>query len=137
MAEAGQAFVRALNIDSTYAQAHYGLGNIRITQERLQEAEDAYRDALTHDSSFSDAHYGLSMAYFKRNAWNEAIGQLEALLQMDSTYTRAYFALGNAYEKQGNVLAALDVYRIFVERWDKEDRFASSARERIKALANP
>ena len=30
----------------------------------------------------------------------------------------------------------LDV-RIFVERWDKEDRFAISARERIKALANP
>ena len=37
----------------------------------------------------------------------------------------------------GRFVPALDVYRIFVERWDKEDRFAISARERIKALANP
>jgi tetratricopeptide (TPR) repeat protein len=48
LAEAEEAYSRALALDSTYADAWFNLGNLQVVQKRLKEASSSYRSAARY-----------------------------------------------------------------------------------------
>ena len=53
------SYLKAIEINPNYANAHYNLGNLFFDLRRLKDAEFSYRKAIQLNPKFTAAHYNL------------------------------------------------------------------------------
>lgn len=90
-AEAEQQFKKAIQLDSTFANAYYNLGIVYANTRRYSDAEQQYKKAIQFDSTFAFPYNGLGAIYcdiFKR--YDEAEQLFKKAVQLDSTFVNAY-----------------------------------------------
>ena len=132
--DAAEAFARAASLDSSFADAHVGLGNVLAMQGRLAAAGAAYRAALRHAPDLTGARYGLATCLERAGKLDEATEVLERLVESRPTFAQGHLALARARDRNGDLQAALGAYRAFVANASPGDERLGEARARIEQL---
>jgi tetratricopeptide (TPR) repeat protein len=99
-------FRKAIELDPTYAQAHYNLGNALRGQGKVDEAIASYRKAIELDPKTALPHHNLGIALYRKGQVNEAIVCLKKAIDLDPKDAQIHVNLGNALRGQGEVDAA-------------------------------
>ena len=84
----------AVKIRSNVAFYHKDLGNVFLSQERVDESILCYRNALRLDPNFVRAYYHLSIALTKKDLLDEAMQSLEIALKLKPDYPDALYQAG-------------------------------------------
>jgi tetratricopeptide (TPR) repeat protein len=100
--DAVAAFQQALQLSPNSAQTHNNLGNVYVTQKKLELAEKEFRTALRLEPAYRDANYNLGVLLMARGAPAEAIAHFERMrpanLETSLNLVRAYLQSKRASE---------------------------------------
>jgi len=124
---AEEAYVEALRLDPSLANALTNLGNIHYRRGELEEAERLYRHALTVDSEQPEAHYNIGFLRLEEGDAAAASREFEAALVVDPAFADAHFNQGLALEQLDRRDEALTHFGIYLElcpdsEWSEEAR---------------
>jgi tetratricopeptide (TPR) repeat protein len=117
------------------AEAETVLGNLRRSQELLDESIASYRKALilAHGTS-PEAHIGLALALEEKGAMSEAILHFRQGLAQDmDTEPILYYLLGKALEKDGRNKEAIEAYGGYL-RLDPDGQYSGAVQSIIEQL---
>ncbi len=119
--EAKEVFLRAISLDSTYAEAHLRLGSMHEVADALAAAKREYAIAARLDSSMAAAHYNYGLMLAKEgdhqnaaDAFNRAID----ILAVDPDSALAplpHYCLGLIHAARGEYDDALQAYNRALE----------------------
>ena len=84
--EAETSFLKAIEIDNSYATPHNNLGILYLRQRRPEQAEKEFRQALELNSRYTKAQYNLAVALFHQRRYNEAAKAYVKARELDSDY---------------------------------------------------
>ena len=84
--EAEGSYLRALDIDRSYAVAHNNIGIVYLHQRKPEQAEDQFRQALAISPSYVKAQYNLAVALFRQRRYIDAVKAYLAARKQDWTY---------------------------------------------------
>jgi tetratricopeptide (TPR) repeat protein len=111
LAEASDAYLRALELDPNHADAHVNLGRLLQQQGKMEEAARHYREAPGH----ATAHFNLGTLLEEQGRSAEAIAAYTQALAIDDRLADAHFNLSRLYEKAGQDQAAFRHLRTYRE----------------------
>ena len=113
-AGAVKAFKHALEIQPTFAEAHYNLGLALLADSgnmpAWKEALAQFRTALAEQPKYFQAQRMVGVALLESGDANEAIPELRAALSLEPTSAEVHFDLGRALEAGGNSSEAYSEY---------------------------
>jgi tetratricopeptide (TPR) repeat protein len=118
----------------------YWLGHIHQSLGKVQDAEEAYRRAIALDPFERVPLIALGLLLLKQNRFSEAIPPLQQAIEWFSVrrgYAEAAtrLSLADAYEKSGNVVAAIEQWKIVAgmeELWEEDEGTRARAECRLK-----
>jgi len=96
MPQARKRISRTCHDRSDHALGYAKLGQLRILQKRLNEAETFYRQALSHEPASVDALQGLVDVDFRRNKPDAALHLLQTAIQQNPNSAQLYLLQGQA-----------------------------------------
>lgn len=96
--EARASLRRALELDSSSAQAHNSLGLILLAQGKHRKAVGCFERALRHDPAMSQAHYNLSRALRACNELARAEQSLRRAIALNPSDPAFHLELGDLYQ---------------------------------------
>ncbi len=102
-AQAEAAYLRALNLDPSLANAFTNLGNLAYRRGNSERAENLYQKALEVDPAQPEALYNLGFLDLERNQAELAASRFELALESDPAFADAHFNLAMAYETLGRL----------------------------------
>ncbi len=108
--EAIDQYLKALRIESDYADAHSNLGAALSDQGKLKEAIAHYYEALRIKPDLAEAHNNLGYAIKRQGKLEEAIGHYLEALRIKPEFAAAHNNLGNALKTSGNIQGAIKHY---------------------------
>ena len=109
-AEAEQAYLATIKIDSKYYDAYSNLGDIYRELGRLSDAEQSYLKALEYGAPYADTHYNLGVTYINEGKLSDAEGPLLRTLEIRPSHTKARYNLGWTYDREGKDALAEQAY---------------------------
>ncbi|MBU2699825.1 Flp pilus assembly protein TadD [Sporomusaceae bacterium BoRhaA] len=92
--QAADAFCRAIEINSQYAEAYNGLGVVKVGEKLVDVAESAFRKAIILKPDFFEAYNNLGTVLINCNRLTEAEICLRQAIQLNPQYPEAYGNLG-------------------------------------------
>lgn len=128
---AERAYLRALELDPSYATAHHLYGNFLRAMGRYAEALTHKRLAVELDPLDPTMNYTLGQTLMSAGRQNEALASFRSALELDSTSALGHEGLGEFYAATGRYEEAIRAYRT-AARFGDVDAKAGLAR----ALAN-
>ena len=90
----------AVKIRSDVASYHKDLGNVFLSQDRIDESILCYRNALRLDPNFVRTYYHLSVALTRKDLLDEAMQSLVIALKLRPDYTDALYQAGFIFGEQ-------------------------------------
>ncbi|MGE0756676.1 MAG: tetratricopeptide repeat protein [Pirellulaceae bacterium] len=103
LAEAADAYERALQLKPEHAILHFDLGNVLFQLGRIDESLDRFRAATTLDGSFAQAWHNLGSVLAHRGAWEEAESALRQALDLLPDYADSHATLAEVLRVLGRV----------------------------------
>jgi serine/threonine-protein kinase len=131
LALAEEAAHRALQLDSTSAEAHTALGFARLHKYRNGSAERELRHAIELDSTFATAHQWLGILMARGGRFDEAIAEGRKGLDLDPTSGVMYTSLGASLNAAHRYVAADSLNR---QLFDFVPTYANGYRNRTITL---
>jgi tetratricopeptide (TPR) repeat protein len=121
------------------AEAYSLAGSIYNGQKKFPESEEAYLAAAKKGAKTflaAIAWYNAGIAADEQGKTDEAINYFKECLKHEdfTEKARVQFALGRLFESQKNSDAALESYRVILDKWSGETSWANLAQSRIIAL---
>lgn len=104
---ARQAYLRAVELDPTHAEAHIDLGCLFHEQGDLGEAEAHYRAAVALRPGDATAHFNLAVVLDDQRRESEARAGYESALAVDPACSEAHFNLARLCERAGDRAGAV------------------------------
>ncbi len=101
LAEAANAYRKALEHDPYLVAALINLANIHYSRDELAEAQALYERAIGLESDFFEAHFNLGNIYHDLNRFAEAQACYREALRLNPYYADAHFYLAVTFEKMG------------------------------------
>lgn len=90
------------------SRAHFGLGNVYVTQGNLEDAIKQFQVALQMDPNNLNArvklvitYYNLGVYYDEQGKFDRAIQQYQSALRLDPSVAEAHYNMGNIYMASG------------------------------------
>jgi predicted TPR repeat methyltransferase len=90
-------FMRAIQIEPTYADAHSNLAHSLLKLERFELACEHYEIALTLSPRDADLHYQLGQAKRSLEHRKDALKQWQTALDIDPKHSKSIVAIGYLY----------------------------------------
>jgi len=97
LADAENAFARAIKIAPQMTKAQLGLANVLLREGQLKKAKEAFEVALRLDPKEASAYLGLSQVYYQAGSPKTAIDPLKKLTDMHPENAVAWYHLGKLY----------------------------------------
>jgi len=94
IADSEACYLKALEVEPGYAEAHFKLGNIFSTRGQLTEAEACYRRAIDIAPDYVKALYNLGNTLRDLSRLAEAEASYRRAIEIDPGYTAAHNNLG-------------------------------------------
>ena len=91
-----QLFQKAVALDATLADAHYGLGKIALREDRVRDAQQELEAAVKLDPRSSKNHYALAQAYRKLGRATDAAREVEQFQALKSREERNFAGVADA-----------------------------------------
>jgi tetratricopeptide (TPR) repeat protein len=114
-AEARQALLKTLELETNYAAACRDLGDLCHHEDQLDEAERLLRKAIGLDPSDVGAFNILGNIYTSGGHYAEAEQALREAIRLDPAYALAYSNLGYVYRRDGQTAEAEKMYQKSIE----------------------
>jgi protein O-mannosyl-transferase len=104
--------VLAVTDDSYFKSraAHYNLGNLLVTQNRLEEGVRQLREAVAIAPGFVSGHFNLANALVSQGKLEDAIEEYHQTLRLEPTHVKARINLGSALQTNGKLDEAMKEY---------------------------
>lgn len=100
LAEAAQAYERAIQDDPAYFDPYYNLGVVSVRSGKLSQALTSYETALAIQPESHDARFNFALALKQANYPIDAANELEKLIAKFPNDANAHYALANIYVQQ-------------------------------------
>lgn len=101
--EAGEFFADALRDDLLSAEALYGIGSVKLRQDKLAEAKQSFVGATQARASYPDtlpnAWNNLGIISTREHRMSDAVQQFQRAIEINPGYVVARVNLGNAYRE--------------------------------------
>jgi len=96
LSRATQLFRRAVLLDGSLADAHYGLGKIALREDRVRDAQQELEAAVKLDPASSKNHYALAQAYRKLGRVGDAAREVERFQALKAREERMFTGIAAA-----------------------------------------
>ena len=135
--DAQAEFLKAVEIDPTYADAYHNLGSAYAEQGKWEEAIVAYRKALgqTLYASPENTYNNLGYAYWALDRRKEAEEAFRAALQLEPKLQPSHFWLGVLLQKEGRQAEARNHFRA-ARDLEPASLLGRQATEALKAMGD-
>lgn len=110
--DARSSFQGAIELDRTYANAHYNLGILELEEEQLSAAEESFLAAVEVSPDFAEAWYNLGVTSAQTGRNQAAIDAYEESLRLQPANVKARLNLAVQYRRDGKPDRALEQYRL-------------------------
>jgi tetratricopeptide (TPR) repeat protein len=108
--EALPNYLKALQINPIFVDAHYNLGVLFDKRGETNKAIQHYRKAVELEPDFTKANNNLGVALLKQDLPGEAISHFQKALKIDPGFAAAHINLGLALSRQDKLNAAVVHY---------------------------
>ena len=121
LAEAKAAFRKAIELDSTSAEAHFRLGYMYEIADSLADAAREYATAIRLKPDMAVAHHNFGLLLAKGGDFERAVREFELTIQLNAVdpdtilSPMPYYCLGLIYSAQGKDERAIEVHRKAIE----------------------
>ena len=134
------AYRHSLTLAPSHYQTLNNLGGVAQQRGDLEEAITAYRRAIKLKADYVDAWSNLGLAHIRAKRSEEAVQAIEQAIALAPSEPSFYYDLGDAHSLRAGVdphhaMKALDAYRTFLQRWQRNDDTAQNARNNVEKLA--
>jgi tetratricopeptide (TPR) repeat protein len=114
--QAVEAYQKAIERRSFYAEAHVGLGDALAAKGDIDSAIAAYQRALTHNPANPRVHVSLGKIYYgEKGLYYEAVNAYKRAIDLDPRSLDARMGLGEVYEEKGLYREAIEEYRRVID----------------------
>ena len=131
LAEAGEAYRRALEADPGFADAHCNLGTVFHQQDRRDAARACYERALDCDPSHVESNLNLASLLEEEGRDEAALVHYKAALRSDPLRVDAHLAVAFLYERIGLRRRAREHWRRYLQSAPRGP-WAELARKRVE-----
>jgi TolB-like protein/KaiC/GvpD/RAD55 family RecA-like ATPase len=115
LAKAKAMLEKALQLDSTLAEAHTTLGMVYYDECDLRRAEKEYRKAIELKPSYATAHQWYAFVLRSELRWDEALKEIEKAVELDPLSPIIIHNLGLHYFSRRDFSKAAEKFKIAVE----------------------
>jgi Flp pilus assembly protein TadD len=120
--------------NSRLLQLYPVLGDRHVRGGYFGAAERAYNRIVDLGGGTAGVYGNLAKIYGRRGEKARALSACRKSIELDPDFAKAYFTLASLLDEAGSGQGARKSYQDFLDRWQKDDRFAKRARVRISAL---
>lgn len=125
-AGAGESFLRALELNPSYAQAHFWYSLYLEAMGRREEAVLQARRARELDPISKGAAANLAMQLVNAGRFEEASAEIAEALELDAGFWGAHWVLGNLHARQADYAAATATFQNAVDLSERNSVSLSS-----------
>ncbi len=104
-------FNKALEIDPSYAAAHYNMGNAMAAQGAFKEAIKAYKKAIEADGEMLMAYDNLGKSYLQIGHFDKALRTFDILADLRPDLEGGLIGKGLVYHTMGNYDKAIAAFK--------------------------
>ena len=130
-AEAIEAYMRAIECDPDYADAHCNLGSVYFNQDRLASSRACFERALVIDPKHVEANLNLATLLDDEGRFQMALRYYKVALDADPLYADAHVSLALVYEKIGLRRKARGHWRRYLQL-EPSGTWVEIARQRLE-----
>lgn len=121
--KAGEAAIRAIEIDNTLAEAHTSLAAVREYEWQWADAEAEYKRAIESNPNYATARHWYGVYLSSMGRFDESVRELKVALELDPVSPIINTGLGRAYYSAREYDRAIEQYR---KTLDMEPNFAEA-----------
>lgn len=110
---------KSIQADDKNYKAHYNLGNIYFSQNKINMALDEYRKVLRIKKDYSYAYYNKGCCYLKKKSWFNARYEFGLAIKSNPNEPAFYYNLAYTYKmlkKDKKAKEALEMYTRLMEQ---------------------
>ena len=133
IAEAIEAYERAIALNPKMASAMVNLGTIFFHQRKWQKAEAQYTAAIAVDPQYALAVFNLANLYDERGDRDHALQYYEEALRINPRYGDAHYNLALLYQTEGSAMKAVRHWGEYL-KLDPQSDWAKVARRELDKL---
>ena len=93
---AAELYQKAIVLDGSLPEAHYGLGKLALREDRIREARQELEAAVRLDSASSKNHYALAQVYRKLGRTADAAREVAQFQALKAKEERAFAGVAAA-----------------------------------------
>jgi tetratricopeptide (TPR) repeat protein len=111
---ARRSFEKAIELQSTLAEAYYKLGDMLFYQRLLPDAADAFSKAVAHRHDYAEAHEGLAMVLDAQGKTKDAVAAYRTASKLytdKAKAARVQVNLGTCLARHGQLSEAEEEFR--------------------------
>jgi tetratricopeptide (TPR) repeat protein len=119
-----ESYEKALSLDSRYAEAHYNLGDVYLTQaiedrnlNLVKVAEESFKKSIQADPRYPAPYLGLGQAFRIMRESDQAIANLKKAVALQPDFDAAYYYLGLTHLEKGEKSQALECFTTIKEKF--------------------
>lgn len=133
VAEAIEAYRRAVEFNPGAAGALVNLGTIHFHRREWKQSEAYYRSAIEADPAYALAHYNLGNLYDERGDTDRAYAHYHEALRLQPQYADAHYNLALLHQGQGDTMKAMGHWQTYL-KLDPASHWAQIARREIEKI---
>lgn len=114
--DAARFYMKASEIDSTFAPAYNVLGYLNVHSENYQAAESNFKKYIQLMPDRPNPYDSYAEFLLKRGRYDESIEQYRQAFSIDSTFTSALIGEGNNYIFKNDFIAARECYNEYFQK---------------------
>ena len=101
-----QAYDKAIELDSKYAEAYYGKGQLYTQEGENDKAIQSYDKAIQLKPNYAEAYFGKGHIFNYNGETDQAIQAYDKAIELKPDYAEAYYEKGSLLEGTGSNMLA-------------------------------
>lgn len=117
---------RIMEINPTYASAHYDLGVLLYDLKKYEEAEEEYKRMMEKYPDDAEPYFNWGTFSYNRHDYEEAEDAFKKAIELSPEYPEAHFRLGLLYHRLGKDQLAEEEYRTAIQQNPFDAKFRNT-----------